>query len=52
MSFNTILITNRGDSSRDARAAVPAHVGRADVSGHQTAWRAKRAAIEPRDCHV
>jgi hypothetical protein len=52
MSFSKILIAKRGDSSRVARAAVPAHVGRADVSALQTAWRAKRAAIEPRSCHV
>jgi len=46
--FNKILIANRGDSRSEAKAAVQGHVGAADVSRNQNAWRAKRAAIETR----
>jgi hypothetical protein len=44
-----LLIANRGDSRRAAAAAAKGHIGNADVSRSQTAWRAKRAAIEPRE---
>ena len=52
MSFSKILVANRGDSPRDARAAAKAHAGGAGVSRSQTAGHAKRAAIEPRAHHV
>jgi hypothetical protein len=43
-----LLIANRGDNRSEAEVAAQGHVGAADVSRSHIAWRAKRAAIEPR----
>jgi len=48
VSFEKLLVANRGDNRSAAEVAAKGHVGIADVSRSQIAWHAQRAAIEPR----
>jgi len=52
MSFRKILVANRDDKRGPAALAAKGHIGPADVSRSHIAWRAQRAAIEPRSHHV
>ncbi len=52
MSFEKILIANRGDNRRAAQVASKVGHGAAEVDRRQHARRAQRVAIEPRHIHV